>query len=180
MLTATPAERWLPRGRAARRLFAPVPDVPQAPEPALEGQEGASLLSAISREMVKAMKTYFGRGPTKAKSYLMDDLLLIVMRGGFTEAEQTLLAAGEADAVRAFRQHFENVMGERLVGTIEQLTERKVLTYQSQVLFDPHTVVEIFFFDRPLERPAIEETARALFSPHIGAAGADDPAIEPE
>jgi uncharacterized protein YbcI len=140
-------------------------DVPKPPEPALESQSGASLLSSISREMVKAMKTYYGRGPTKAKSYLMDDLLLIVMRGGITEAEKTLLDAGESDAVRAFRQRFENVMCERLVGTIEQLTDRKVLTYQSQVLFDPPTVIEVFIFDKPLERPAVEETARALLDP---------------
>lgn len=139
-------------------------DVPQPPEPALAGRSGASLLSAISREMVKAMKTYYGRGPTKAKSYLVDDLLFVVMRGGTTEAEKTLLRSGEADMVRAFRQRFENIMAERLIGTIEQLTERKVVTYQSQVLFDPDTVVEIFVFDRPLERAVIEETARALLA----------------
>lgn len=156
-----------------------MPDVPQPPEPPLEGQSGASLLSAISREMVKAMKTYYGRGPTKAKSYLMDDLLFIVMRGGITEAEQTLLASGEGAAVRAFRQRFENIMAERLVGTVEQLTERKVLNYQSQVLFDPPMVVEIFLFDKPLARPVIEETARALFIPDAGAASADDPATDP-
>jgi len=139
-------------------------NVPQEPQPALEGQSGASLLSAISREMVKAMKTYYGRGPTKAKSYLMDDLLFIVMRGGMTEAEQTLLEAGEADAVRAFRQTFENIMTERLIGTIEQLTERRVVTYQSQVLFDPNTIVQVFVFDKPLERTVVEETARALLA----------------
>lgn len=157
-----------------------MPDVPQPPEPALEAQAGTSLLSAISREMVKAMKAYYGRGPTKAKSYLMDDLLFIVMRGGFTEAEQTLLDAGEADAVRAFRQRFENIMGERLIGTIEQLTERKVLTYQSQVLFDPDTVIEVFVFDKPLKRTAVEETARALLASDAGAASGDEPAIELE
>ncbi len=110
------------------------------------------------------MKGFYGRGPTKAKSYLIDDLLFVVMRGGMTEAEQTLLDAGEADAVRAFRQHFENVMGERLIGTVEQLTERKVVTYQSQVLFDPHTIIEIFLFEEPFERTTIEETARALLA----------------
>lgn len=110
------------------------------------------------------MKGFYGRGPTKAKSYLIDDLLFVVMRGGITEAEQTLLDAGKADAVRAFRQHFENVMGERLIGTVEQLTERKVVTYQSQVLFDPHTIIEIFLFEKPFGRDTIEETARALLA----------------
>lgn len=156
-----------------------MPDVPQPPDPALESQSGASLLSAISREMVKAMKTYYGRGPTKAKSYLMDDLLFIVMREGITQAEQTMLSAGRDDEVQAFRRQFEKIMSERLVGTIEQLTDRKVLAYQSQVIFDPPMVVQVFVFDEPLERPAIEETARALFVPEAGAASADDLATEP-
>jgi uncharacterized protein YbcI len=153
-------------------------EVPQPPQPPLEGQQGAALLAAISREMVRAMKGFYGRGPTKAKSYLIDDLLFVVMRGGMTEAEQTLLDAGEGDAVRAFRQHFENVMGERLIGTVEQLTERKVVTYQSQVLFDPHTIIEIFLFEKPFGRTTIEETARALLAddPEVSA---DDPATEP-
>jgi hypothetical protein len=81
-----------------------MPDSLDAPDPELNVPEGASLLSAISREMVKAMKTYYGRGPTKAKSYLVDDLLFIVMRGGGTEAEKTMLEAGEHDPVREFRQ----------------------------------------------------------------------------
>jgi uncharacterized protein YbcI len=157
-----------------------VSEVPQPPEPALEGQSGAALLSAISREMVKAMKSYYGRGPTKAKSYLIDDLLFIVMRGGLTQAEQTLLDAGESDAVRAFRQRFENVMAERLTGMIEQLTERKVVTYQSQILFDPDTLVEIFVFDRPVERSAIEETARALLADDLDSGGAGESSAESE
>lgn len=155
-------------------------DVPQPPEPALESQSGASLLSAISREMVKAMKAYYGRGPTKAKSYLMDDLLFIVLREGITQAEQTMLAAGKDDEVQAFRRQFEKIMAERLVGTIEQLTERTVLAHQSQVLFDPPLVVQIFVFDKPLERPVIEETARALLIPEAGTASAEDLATEPE
>lgn len=155
-------------------------DVPHPPEPALGSQSGASLLSAISREMVKAMKTYYGRGPTKAKSYLMDDLLFIVMREGITQAEQTMLDAGKDDEVQAFRRQFEKIMAERLVGTIEQLTDREVVAHQSQVLFDPPMVVQIFVFDKPLGRPVIEETVRALLVPDAGTASAEDLATEPE
>jgi uncharacterized protein YbcI len=141
-----------------------VPEVPQPPEPELESKDGEPLLSALSREMVMAMKKYYGRGPTQAKSYLVDDLLFVVMRGGTTEGERTLLDAGMTDTVREFRQKFENLMAERLVGTVEQLTDRKVLTYQSQILFDPEVVVEVFVFDRPLARSALQETADALLA----------------
>jgi len=155
-------------------------DVPQPPQPELDSQSGDSLLAAISREMVRAMKQYYGRGPTKAKSYLVDDLLFVVMRGGTLPAEKTLLEAGFSDTVREFRQKFENVMADHLVGTIEQLTERKVVTYQSQILFEPELVVEIFVFDQPVSRAAMEQTAQALLAgDDAGAVGAEDPDTDP-
>jgi len=157
-----------------------MPEVPKPPEPELDAESRESLLAAISREMVRAMKQYYGRGPTRAKSYLLDDLLFVVMRGGALQSEKTLLEAGHGDTVREFRQKFENVMTERLVGTVEQLTERKVVTYQSQILFEPEVVVEIFVFDRPLGRDALEETAKALLAGgDAGAVGAEDPDTDP-
>jgi uncharacterized protein YbcI len=103
--------------------------------------------------MVRAQKKFFGKGPTEAKSYLLDDLLIIVMRGGLTTAEKTMLEFGQPDQVRQFRQLFENEMTERLTGMIEDLTGRKVLTYQSQVMFEPDIVVEMFVFDSAAARP---------------------------
>ncbi|HEX4364128.1 MAG TPA: Na-translocating system protein MpsC family protein [Solirubrobacteraceae bacterium] len=80
------------------------------------------LLARISNEMVRAQKKFFGKGPTQAKSYLVDDLLFIVMRGGITTAEATMLQFGKSDMVREFRQLFENEMTERLTSMIEDLT----------------------------------------------------------
>ncbi len=65
-------------------------------------EEGGALLSRISNEMVRAQKTFFGKGPTKAKSYMLDDMLIIVMRGGMTTAEETMLEFGQQDQVRQF------------------------------------------------------------------------------
>ena len=112
-----------------------------------EDVRGQGLLARISNEMVRAQKEFFGKGPTRAKSYMLDDLLIIVMRGGLTTAEKTMLEFGQPDQVRRFRQLFENEMTERLTTMIEELTGRKVLTYQSQVMFDPDLVVEMFVFD---------------------------------
>ena len=109
--------------------------------------EEGSLLSRISTEMVRTMKQYLGKGPVSVKSYLVDDLLFIVMREGMTQAEQTMLDAGRAGTVRSFRQEFENEMAEVLIRMVERLTGRWVVTYQSQVLFDPNMTIEIFVFD---------------------------------
>lgn len=129
-------------------------------EPASAEGEAASaeagLLARISNMMVGAQKQYFGRGPDRTKSYLVDDLLFIVMRGGITTAEQTMLDFGREDLVRSFRQEFENEMTRTLVDAIEEITGRRVLTYQSQILFNPHVVVEVFVFD---EAPAVGRTA---------------------
>jgi len=106
-----------------------------------------SLTAQISTEIVRTLKETFGKGPVKAKSYLLDDFLLVVMRGGMTVAEETMLARGHGDLVRQFRQTYQNEIGDILVAKVEALTGRNVTTYQSQVLFHPSIVMEIFFFD---------------------------------
>jgi uncharacterized protein YbcI len=124
--------------------------VPEEPKVGA-GERERLLLRRLSSSMGAMQKAAFGKGPVSTKSYMFDDMLLIVMREGLTQAEQTMLEFGRQDLVREFRQQFENEMTRRIVDMIEELTERKVLTYQSQVMFDPHVVVEMFVFENSLE-----------------------------
>ena len=110
-------------------------------------RSGQSLLADISNAMVQAMKQYYGKGPTQAKSYMIDDYLFVAMREPYTVVEHTLIRAGRHHLVREYRQAFENEMAAELTGQVEDLTGRKVLAYQSQVVFDPNTVFEIFVLD---------------------------------
>jgi len=130
-------------------------DVPRIEE------QGGSLLAQISNAFVTMQKDYWGLGPVQAKSYMMDDLLLVVMRGGMTMAERTMLDFGQEDLVRGFRQTFENEMTQNLQGLIEELTGRKVMTYQSQVLFDPFVVAELFVFEAAADGGSKEIVATA-------------------
>jgi uncharacterized protein YbcI len=100
---------------------------------------------------------YFGKGPEEAKPYMVDGFRLIVMRGSRTVAESTMLEFGQEDRVRDFRQHFENEMT-RLIEMVEELPGREVLGDQSQVVFEPEVVVELFFFD---ETPRNRHPCRA-------------------
>ena len=148
-------------------------------ESAAREDRGQSLLSRVSNEMVRAQKQFFGKGPTDAKSYMLDDMLIVVMRGGLTTAEHTMLEFGRADQVREFRQLFENEMSGRLIGMVEELTGRKVATYQSQVMFAPDVVVEMFVFDRPADPEVRHASARGQLDEDGTGEADDDRALDP-
>ena len=113
--------------------------------------EGGHLLAEISTSIVRILREHYGRGPMKAKTYALDDIIVVVMRGsGFTPLEQTIMDSGETDRVIAMREDFQRVMAQRYRATIEELTGRKVLAFLSQAHVEPDITMEIFFIDGPL------------------------------
>ncbi len=143
------------------------------------GHDGEDVLMRISNEMVRAQKQFFGKGPERARSYILDDMLIIVMRGGMTRAEQTMLQFGQADQVRQFRQLFENEMTQRLTDMVQEVTGRKVATYQSQVMFDPDVVVEMFIFDERAPEEAIRATSERQIDDDDAGAATEPDSLEP-
>jgi uncharacterized protein YbcI len=101
-------------------------------------------LAAISREMVRLKAENYGKGATEAKTYVCDDWLFCVLKGGMTTVERTLLRHGEDDLVRQVRLRFQDKMDGSFTGVIRRLTGRQVLGYASQVMFEPDFVIEIF------------------------------------
>ncbi|MDX6401998.1 MAG: hypothetical protein QOF27_2604, partial [Gaiellaceae bacterium] len=67
------------------------------------------VLTAISDGLVALLKEFYGRGPTRVKSYYEDDLVVCVLRGGFSRVEQTLLEGGRGDAVIQQRMEFQDL-----------------------------------------------------------------------
>ena len=130
---------------------------------------GGELLSAISTRIVALLREHYGRGPMKAKTYVLDDIIVVVMRGsGFTPLEQTIMNSGEPNRVIAMREDFQRVMARRYEETIEELTGRKVLAFLSQAHVEPDITMEIFFVDRPLEGfGAIEITEPSDLPPPV-------------
>jgi uncharacterized protein YbcI len=113
---------------------------------------GGHLLAAISTSIVGILRNDYGRGPMKAKTYVLDDIIVVVMRGsGFTPLEQTIMDSGQPDRVIAMREDFQRVMAARYKQKIEELTGRKVLAFLSQAHVEPDITMEIFFVAGPLE-----------------------------
>jgi uncharacterized protein YbcI len=103
----------------------------------------------ISNAMVGLKKSFYGRGPTRAKTYINDNYILCVLEGGLTKNEETLIAAGEARLVRQYRLRFQEVMADATTEAVERITGRKVLGYHSQIVFEPEHGFEIFVLDQP-------------------------------
>jgi uncharacterized protein YbcI len=94
--------------------------------------------------MVALLKEFYGRGPTRAKSYYEDDLVVCVLRGGFSRVEQTLLEGGRGTAVIQQRMEFQDLMRARFEAVIETATGRPVIGFMSGNQQEPDMMCEVF------------------------------------
>jgi uncharacterized protein YbcI len=132
---------------------------------------GGALLEAISTSIVSILRDRYGRGPMNAKTYVRDDIIVVVLRGtGFTPLEQTMMDSGEPDRVARvvdLRHEFQGWMTDRYTETIEELTGRKVLAFLSQAHIEPDITMETFFIDAPpdgFEAPELKALPRLVRS----------------
>ena len=100
--------------------------------------------TAISNGLVALLKEYYGRGPEQAKTYVSEDLVVCLLRGGFTPVEQTLRDGGFGDEVIRQRMAFQEVMRGRFEHVVEQATGRRVVGFMSGNQQDPDMICEVF------------------------------------
>ena len=100
------------------------------------------VLTAISERMVSLLKEFYGRGPTRAKTYFKDDLVVCLLRGGFSRVEQTLLEGGRGSSVIQQRMEFQDLMCERFEAAIEDATGPRVVGFMSGNQQDPDIMCE--------------------------------------
>ncbi len=93
------------------------------------------------------LRETYGRGPTKAKSYLNDNILLVVLEDILTTVEQTLVAHGHEGLVREVRLCYQAAEAERFKSAVEIAIGARVITYHSQVVFKPDMAFEIFVLE---------------------------------
>jgi uncharacterized protein YbcI len=113
------------------------------PEPSTHGER----LASISKDLVGLHTRYYGKGPVAAKTYLVDDAVICVLREGFTTVEKTLIDEGQPEAVHQIRRTFQSAMKAQFVGAVEAAMDRKVVAYMSQIHVDPDLAVEFFLLE---------------------------------
>lgn len=104
-------------------------------------------LAEVSNGIVQIFSESYGRGPTKAKSYAFDNYVVTVLEDILTTVEETLVARGEKDLVRKVRLTFQEAEAERFKAVVSEAMGKRVITYHSQVVFDPPIGFEMFVLE---------------------------------
>jgi uncharacterized protein YbcI len=102
------------------------------------------LAAAISNAMVGIHSKHYGKGPTKAKTYLVDDVVVTVMSDVFTTVERTLIDNDKAELVRDVRTTFQYTMRSEFTDAIQEITGREPRAFISQIDWEADIAVEVF------------------------------------
>ena len=103
--------------------------------------------SQMSRQIVQLHARLYGRGPTRAKTYVTSDYALAVLEDIFTPAERTLIAAGKGEHVQTTRMAFQEAVQSEFVAIAEETIGRPVRALISQVHLETGSAIELFLFE---------------------------------
>ena len=108
----------------------------------------------ISEAVIKFEKEFMGRGPLETKTYLLDDIVLVRLKGVLTKAEQQLAQTG--DNVERGRQLIKQVRIELLEkgrplleAIVQDVTRKKVKSLHTDISTITGERVIIFALDSP-------------------------------
>jgi uncharacterized protein YbcI len=108
-----------------------------------------SLRNAISNAVARIKREFYGKGPSRTRTFMCDRIVFAMLDDVLTPVELALKQHGRTSLVRRTRLTFEDIMTQTFTGEIERLTGARVLAYHSQIVFDPDMAIEIFVLDRP-------------------------------
>ena len=109
-----------------------------------ESLPSGSKQAAISNMVVRTMSEFTGRGPTKARTYLKDDVVTVVLQDTLTKGERSLVHDDLEELVLSMRKAFQSTMGSELIAGVEQILGRRVVAFMSDNHIDPDVAVEVF------------------------------------
>ena len=107
-----------------------------------------SLRNAISTAMARIKREFYGKGPSRTRTFMCDRIVFALLDDVLTPVEQALKRSGRSALVRRTRLTFQDIMTGTFTGEIERLTGARVLAYHSQIVFDPDMAIEMFVLDR--------------------------------
>lgn len=101
----------------------------------------------LSRGVVNLYKKYTGRGPSYARTYIHDDLIVTVLSDALTQAELTLKSEDREAMIREQRRVFQDAFREEAVELVEEVLGRRVATFLSDQSIEPDRAVEVWLLE---------------------------------
>jgi uncharacterized protein YbcI len=128
---------------------------------------GGSKAAAISNHVVRTMNAYTGRGPTKARAYISDDIVTVVLKDTLTKGERSLLGDDLGELVLTMRRAYQGTMGHELINGVEQILGRTVIAFMSDNHIDPDLAAEVFVLT-PVDAQTTPRVTQAGSMPSAG------------
>jgi uncharacterized protein YbcI len=132
-----PSQAWQPTKEFT------INDASDSSRPGVDRQQLASITAGI----VSIYRQHYGKGPTKAKTQMVDDTIICELENFSTTVEKTLLARGEHEHIQAMRIKFQDALEEELTEVVESTTGRTVRAFLSQSRIEPEVALEIFLLE---------------------------------
>lgn len=121
-------------------------------QPQSERLSGGSLSFAISNALVAMLRDYTGRGPTKSRTTIRENVVVVLLEQTLTKGEQMLVRSGRSGQVLTLRHEYQEAMREESSAKVAELTGRKVVAFLSANHLDPDLAAEIYVLDGPPDR----------------------------
>jgi uncharacterized protein YbcI len=98
----------------------------------------------ISNAVSRLHKEFVGRGPTNSRTTIDGNLVVCLLEGGYTRAEETLTANDKGDLVAAGRLGLQDAMRKAMIAAVEQTMGRRVQSFMSANDLEQNLQVEVF------------------------------------
>lgn len=123
---------------------------------------GGALNAALANELGKLVADFTGRGATKSRAFVQQDVVVCLLENGATRAERNLVAAGKSELVRHQRDALQRAMESLLVEAVERITGRTVRNFLSGTDTEGASSVEVFVLEPLVATGAVETDGAAL------------------
>jgi uncharacterized protein YbcI len=141
--------------------------------------ERGQMLADVSNAIVRIHKQFYGKGPVRARAHISQDVVTVILEGGFTRSEQTLNDHGHEREVLSSRLAMQDAVESEYRAAVEKILYRSVRSFMSANDPANDLQAEIFVLNpRDADELPVEQEPVAVQTRHEPAGGDEDGAID--
>ncbi|NMB83822.1 DUF2294 domain-containing protein [Candidatus Roizmanbacteria bacterium] len=119
----------------------------------MEKRTQGQVEDAITKMIVQFYVDNLKVGPKEAKTYILDDMVIVRLKGNLLPIEKKLLEGKDGiELVKNIRQALHEITTKHMMDIVTQMTGHKVISAHSDVSTKTGEMVKIFVLDENLEK----------------------------